>query len=254
NTNVRKGFEEFGDNFNDFFGIKPKGQETTEHITKETAIDVSPEDLWATVEKNREISEKLSLVEAPAEKKKLLEIWDENWKGFANNTMIVFDNIKNQIEEANRKNAEEFENAIKIGKANYTIFLKKEEIRKAKQKEKQKLALERFKEQQKQWAENNAKFFSEQQELWKGQIDKWKEEQKEIGTQNKEKWDANQKKFWEDYYSWIDKRRERAMEKSKYKLRIGWRKSLFWIMNCWPFIVLFLVIAVILTYINNMFG
>jgi hypothetical protein len=154
--------------------------------------------------------------------------------------------MRTKINGWNMKNAEWIQDQIVKNEQNMNLWLKKQEQKRLDMKEKQQIALERFNKWIKDNSERNKRFFEQQKQLWDNQIQKWKLEQEELKAKNKEKWEENQKKFKEDYQKWILERREKAMEKAKYKLRVGWRQSLYLTITLLPFIIiLVLVVALI---------
>lgn len=279
NEDFKKGWDKFSNDVGQFFGLPPKvdsledmlgpendingtkpqigdsnfqnNSDNSPHNTKQTAIDITPDEIWAIIEKNKEIDKEFSVTKAPDKKKELINKWENNWNKFANNTVKMFTDLKDQIDEVNQKNMKLVEEKIKIGKANYRIWLRKQELRNAELKEQQRLALERFKKQQAEMKKRNQEFFEKQQRSIEQQLKKWHEEQKRLRITNKEKWEENQRKFREDYYEWIERRRKRALEKSKYKLQLGWRQTSYILMSLLPFII---VLVIIMAIVNAVMG
>lgn len=252
NEEWKENWEKFKTGFNDFFGIPPKNQfRATTHNTKETAIDVTPEELREEQKQPEQNQEKMEVTSYQAKLPSAKEQWDQNWKIFSENTMVAFDDMRQKINDWNQKNLDKWQEQIKIGKANYKIWLKKQELKNYERKQQQELAMQRFQQWVKESGEKNRQYFEDQQKQWKTQLEQWKTEQQELREKNREKWEKNRQKFRTDYENWIKQKRERSLEKAKYRLRVGWRTNLYILMSILPAVI---IIVLIIAIINAVMG
>ncbi|MBD3352692.1 MAG: hypothetical protein GF364_14490 [Candidatus Lokiarchaeota archaeon] len=246
----KKNWNKFLDGINEFFGIPPRkniqlinseeqlliGDSTTEKPKKPVSLEEKPPEFQDIAELTPQAGEKT-----------LVEQWEEDWNEFGENILHGLGDLRIKMMSWNQENAEWLQDQMLNNEASMKIWLKKQEIKRKNNKEKRKLALKRFNK----WVEENhqrvQRYFENQKEEWENQIQTWKEEQEKLRKENKEKWLANQEKFKEDYKSWIENRRERAMEKAKYRMRVGWRQSLYVIVGLLPVII---VVILILALVN----
>jgi len=243
------------DSINDVFGIPPNKKlqdiKSNQPINGSTFQDTKENGSISTInsiiEKGPEFIELFDRPEQSKDSNNTLKNWNENWKNFSENVISSFDNMINQIKDWNSKNIEKIQEQMLNNEINWKIWLKKQEIKRKQKEEQQKLAALRFKA----WVdEHNKKFqryFEVQKEKWKLQLEKWKKEQEQLKQNNKQKWIEKQQKFKEDYQRWIQQRRDQAMEKAKFKLRIGWRQNLYITMSLLPVII---VVVLIIALVN----
>lgn len=263
---VRKNWQKFQDGINNFFGIPPNkkidGNAYEPRITSgnegEERKDASsyrpiPSDEGKSLEESLEAQnpefEEITAPKKPSETddSNLFEKWEKNWDKFAQNTMLAFDDMQTKINAWNQQNVETMQDQILNNEMAWKVWLKKQEISRKDQKEKRKLAIKRFEEWVQENSERVQRYFEDQRDEWAKQLDEWKKQQEELKKQNKEKWLESQRKLKEDYEDWIESRRDRAMEKAKYKLRVGWRQNLYIMMSLLPVII---VIILILALVN----
>lgn len=278
----KKNWEKFKEGINELFGAptkatpKKKSSETIKRISepqaeagdgmenkKLNAIDVTAEEIDTEIIGPIEPEEGAESEEYGIEKggSKGYEIvassrtqgetgpkpLEENWKRFSKKVLESFEDMKNKIEKWNKKNAEKWEEMIKIGRANYKIWLKKQEIKRANRKEQQRLAIERFKKWVKEQEEKNKRFFAEQSERWKKQLEKWRKEIEEMP----DRWAEQREKMRKEYEEWIKRRREYAIEKAKWRLQVGWRTNLYIMMGLLPVIIVAIIIVAVFNAITG---
>ena len=241
----KSNWSKFTMGFNDFFGIPNKKVTATEHITKDTAIDITPEDIKDELKKKSNSA----LIERDPSNNKLM-----NWEKFENNTMSSFDDMRQKINELHQRNLNKIEDSIKIGKANARIWLMKNEIKNADLKEQQKLAMQRFQDWSQENVSNVSKYFEEQKKEWQDQFVVWKKTAKDMPGKLKD----NRMEMRKDYEEWIDNRRKRTLKKMKYKIeksnfrmRLQWRRSLNSMVFFMPLIIVGIVVIILINAINQ---
>lgn len=245
----KKNWQKFADAINEFFGTPPDKKIHPSEQSNSFNLKRLPDQI-SLIDKEPEFKDIAELQPIP-QKKTPAEQWDENWKRFGESAIMAFDDMRTKINGWNMKNAEWIQDQILKNEQNMNIWLKKQEQKHQDMKEKQKIALERFKKWVNDNNERNQRFFEQQKKAWDEQIQKWKLEQEEMKAKNKEKWEASQNKFKEDYEHWIQERREKAMEKAKYKLRVGWRQSLYLTLTFLPIILLLVVIIALINAVTK---
>ncbi|MHA1339373.1 MAG: hypothetical protein ACTSRZ_04065 [Promethearchaeota archaeon] len=262
----QKRWQKFIDNINDFFGIPPNKNVGTaisadlENASNSNAtpIEISTEepienisDVAKQEPAFKELFENEKKQSSNSDSNVLAEKWNENWKKFSENAILAFDDMRTQIRAWNMKNIEKLQDEMLNNELNWKIWLKKNELKKKQREEQRKIAAARFKA----WVEENNKkvqrYFDQQKKEWEKQLEKWKREQEELKRKNKQKWIEKQQKFKEDYQRWILERRERAMEKAKYKLRVGWRQNLYIMMSLLPVIIVIVLIVALVNAITR---
>lgn len=248
----KNNWKKFTKGFNDFFGIPNKEKTATEHITKETAIDITPEEIKDEIKK-LESENNSALIEF--ENKPLTP---QAWQKFENSTMSSFDDMRQKINELHTRNLNKIEEKIKIGKANYRIWLMRNEIKNADLKDQQKLAMQRFKEFSKSNQENVSNYFDQQKEEWQNQFVAWKKAAKAMPGKLKENRRQINRQMRKDYGEWIENRRKRTLKKMKYKIeksslrmRLQWRRSLNSMMFFMPLIVIGIIVIILISAINR---
>ena len=193
------------------------------------------------------------------EKKPALKVWEENWNKFSEQTATMFTDMQTKINEWNEQFSHDLEDKIKKGKVDYKIWVEKQQLKNKNKADQQRLAMEKFKA----WvAENNSKsqkYFADQKGIWDNQLQTWRNDQQQFWNNAKGKWEdnvdqwkANQEKFKEDYDAWIQKRREEALEKAKFKMHLGWRQTFNIMMALMPFIVVMVIIIIFVNIISNL--
>ena len=255
----KKNWMKFQDGFNEFFKIPLNVKSTAiDHNSKGSAIDITPEENISEIENKKEAtsdtSQKYEIIEGNGSNPmpSIVAVqWQNNWNSFAEDTKNNFNDMKSKIDGWNQQNLTKWEENIKIGKANYHIWLKKNEIKIADEKEKQKIAMVRFKQWAKESDEKNKEFFEKQKDQWDIQMEKWRFEQKHNWTNNREKWEENRGKFKVDYDKWIEDRREQSLEKAKYKMQVSWRRNLNLMMSLTPIIVVVILILILVNAFTN---
>lgn len=248
----KNNWDKFTKGFNDFFGIPSNNKQkktATEHITKETAIDITPEDIKSEIKKKK--YENSALIERGSKRNTLTPA---TWEKFENNTMSSFDDMRQKINELHQRNLNKIEDSIKIGKANARMWLMKNEIKNADLKEQQKLAMQRFQEWSQENVSNVSKYFEEQKKEWQDQFVVWKKAAKDMPEKLKD----NRLQMRKDYEEWIDNRRKRTLRKMKYKIeksnfrmRLQWRRSLNSLMFFMPVIIIGIIVIVLISLINQ---
>ena len=244
----KKNWDNFTKGFNDFFGIPNKNLTATDHITKDTAIDITPEDIKNEF-KRMESNNNSALIEF--ENKPLTPA---AWEKFENSTMSSFNDMRQKINKLHQRNLNNIEEKIKIGKANYKIWLMRNEIKNTDLKEQQKLAIQRFQEWSKSNQENVSEYFEEQKREWQNQFVVWKKSAKAMPGKMKD----NRVKMRKDYEEWIYNRRKRTLKKMKYKIeksnfrmRLQWRRSLNSLVFFMPIIIIAVVVIILISVINR---
>ncbi len=87
----QENWAQFTKGFNDFFGIPNKEIIVTEHLTKETAIDITPEDTKDEIGKKQESYKNSALIERTSENNNLTPAaWEKKYQAFSDNTMSSF--------------------------------------------------------------------------------------------------------------------------------------------------------------------
>jgi hypothetical protein len=246
----KENWDKFVQGFNDFFGIQDSRNISSDHTSKETAFDITPEELRREIEQDAQNRADVMVPENGQKDSRALSVWDQSWKKFTDNMMNSFSDMKQKVDSINRNNLEKLEEQIKIGKANYNLWLEKNEIRNASIKEKQELALQRFAEWSKSNQENLQVYFDNQRKEWQSQIEKWKNNAQEMP----EKWLANREKMRKDYEEWIERRRKRSLERIKFKIKKSNLKMKLQLRRSFNmllfFIPIIIVVALILALIN----
>lgn len=245
----KKNWLKFVDAINEFFGTPPDKKITHSGPSMNQNVQ-SPASQISLTDKEPEFKDIAELRPIP-EKKTPAEQWDENWKRFGESALLAFDDMRTKINGWNMKNAEWIQDQILKNEQNMNIWLKKQEQKSQDMKQKQQIALERFNKWVNDNNDRNKRFFEQQKKAWDDQIQKWKQEQEDLKAKNKEKWESSQNKFKEDYEHWIQERREKAMEKAKYKLRVGWRQSLYLTLTFLPIILLIVVIVALINALTK---
>jgi hypothetical protein len=243
----KKNWNKFTKGFNDFFGIPNKKITATDHITKDTAIDITPEDIKDELKKKSNSA----LIERDPNN---IALTPAAWEKFENNTMLSFDEMRQKINNLHQRNLNKIEDSIKIGKANVRIWLMKNEIKNADLKEQQKLAMKRFQDWSQENVSNVSKYFEEQKKEWQDQFVVWKKTAKDMPGKLKD----NRMQMRKDYEEWIDNRRKRTLKKMKYKIeksnfrmRLQWRRSLNSMVFFMPLIIVGIVVIILINAINQ---
>ncbi|MHA1728381.1 MAG: hypothetical protein ACTSWY_06580, partial [Promethearchaeota archaeon] len=202
----------------------------------------------------KKIVENVSITDYKSPPENAVQILDENWKKFSANTMNSFNDMKEKIDKMNQQNLKKMEEKIKIGKANYKIWLKKKEIRNASIKEQQKLAMERFLKWKKENQDKSTKFFGLQQHEWENQLGEWKKETVEApgkwnvyNQKRREKYKANNLKRREKYEAWLKRRRDKMIKSQNFMMKLGWRFSFNLMIVLLPIIIIIMVISALIS-------
>jgi hypothetical protein len=249
----KRNWGNFKKGWNDFF--KMPDEQSNPEFNKTTSNIPLIEDKSSINTLQNRLEEKIVI--AP-EKKPPLKVWEENWNNFSGQTANMFKDMQTKINEWNEEFARNLEEKIKKGKVDYSIWVEKQQLKNKAKSEQQRLAMEKFKA----WvAENNAKsqqYFTDQKGIWDNQLNTWRNDQQQFWNSakgkwedNAEQWKANQEKFKGDYDVWIEKRRQDALEKAKFKMKLGWRQTFNIMMALLPFIIVMIIIIVIVNLLSN---